>query len=210
MLLPVGLMLLATLADLVAEPGPLRNAADFIGNPTIALLIAVLFAHWSLGTHCGFAPSQLLKFSEECVASVGMTVLIVGGGGGFARVLQTSGVADALGGVAAAAHLSPLLYGWMVAAFIRVATGSATVSITTASALLVPVLARHPGTHVELVIVAIGCGSLFLSHLNDGGFWIVKECLNLTVPQTFRTWTMCETLVGLVGLGLALAVNALI
>ncbi len=209
MLLPVGLMLLATLADLVAGPGPLRNAADFIGNPSIALLIAVLFAHWSLGTHCGFAASQLLKFSEDCVASVGMTVLIVGGGGGFARVLQTSGVADALGGVAAAAHLSPLLYGWMVAAFIRVATGSATVSITTASALLVPVLARNPGTNVELVIVAIGCGSLFLSHLNDGGFWIVKECLNLTVPQTFRTWSMCETLVGLVGLCLALAVNAL-
>jgi GntP family gluconate:H+ symporter len=210
MLLPVGLMLLATLADLVAEPGPLRNVADFIGNPSVALLIAVLFAHWSLGTHCGFAPSQLLKFSEDCVAGVGMTVLIVGGGGGFARVLQTSGVADALGGVATAAHLSPLLYGWMVAAFIRVATGSATVSITTASALLVPVIARNPATHVELVIVAIGCGSLFLSHLNDGGFWIVKECLNLTVPQTFRTWSMCETLVGLVGLCLALAVNALI
>jgi GntP family gluconate:H+ symporter len=208
MLLPVGLMLLATLADLIAEPGRLRDTADFIGNPTIALLIAVLFAHWSLGTHCGFAPSQLLKFSEDCVASVGMTVLIVGGGGGFARVLQTSGVADALGGVAAAAHLSPLLYGWMVAAFIRVATGSATVSITTASALLVPVLARNPGTNVELVIVAMGCGSLFLSHLNDGGFWIVKECLNLTVAQTFRTWSMCETLVGLVGLALALIVNA--
>ncbi len=209
MLLPVGLMLLATLADLVAEPGPFRNTADFIGNPSIALLVGVLFAHWSLGTHCGFAPSQLLKFSEDCVASVGMTVLIVGGGGGFARVLQTSGVADALGGVATALHLSPLLYGWMVAAFIRVATGSATVSITTASALLVPVIARNPGTHVELVIVAIGCGSLFLSHLNDGGFWIVKECLNLTVPQTFRTWSICETIVGLAGLCLALVVNAL-
>ncbi|HEY3857563.1 MAG TPA: gluconate:H+ symporter [Verrucomicrobiae bacterium] len=210
MLLPVGLMLLATLADLVAQPGTLRTTADFVGNPSIALLIAVLFAHWSLGTHCGFAPSQLLKFSEDCVASVGMTVLIVGGGGGFAKVLQTSGVADALGDVASAAHLSPLLYGWMVAAFIRVATGSATVSITTASALLVPVIARNPGTHVELVIVAIGCGSLFLSHLNDGGFWIVRDCLNLTVAQTFRTWSMCETLVGLVGLGLAIAVNALI
>jgi GntP family gluconate:H+ symporter len=91
-----------------------------------------------------------------------------------------------------------------------VATGSATVSITAASALLVPVIAHNPGTHVELVIVAIGCGSLFLSHLNDGGFWIVKECLNLTVAQTFKTWSMCETLVGLVGLGLALIVNALI
>jgi GntP family gluconate:H+ symporter len=210
MLLPVGLMLLATLADLISAPGNLRTTADFIGNPTVALLIAVLFAHWSLGTCCGFSPKQLLKFGEDSVAGVGMMIMIVGGGGGFARVLQTSGVADALGGVAAAAHLSPLLYGWLVSAFIRVATGSATVSITTASALLVPVIARHPGTPVELVVVAIGCGSLFLSHLNDGGFWIVKDCLNLTVPETFKTWSICETIIGVVGLILALIASALI
>ncbi|HEX3720907.1 MAG TPA: gluconate:H+ symporter [Verrucomicrobiae bacterium] len=210
MLLPVALMLLATLADLVAANGTFRTAADFIGNPTVALLIAVLFAHWSLGTRCGFAPKQLLKFGEDSVAGVGMMIMIVGGGGGFARVLQTSGVAGALGGVAAAAHLSPLLYGWLVSAFIRVATGSATVSITTASALLVPVIAQHPGTNIELVVVAIGCGSLFLSHLNDGGFWIVKDCLNLTVPETFKTWSICETIIGVVGLLLALLASALI
>jgi GntP family gluconate:H+ symporter len=210
MLLPVGLMLLATLADLVTARGNFKDVADFIGNPTIALLIAVLFAHWSLGTQCGFSTKQLLKFSEDCVAGVGTTILIVGGGGGFARVLQTSGVADAMGAVAAAAHLPPLLYGWLVSAFIRVATGSATVSITAASALMIPVMAKNPGANVELVVFAIGCGSLFLSHLNDGGFWIVRDCLNLTVPQTFKTWSVCETIIGLSGLGLALLANALI
>lgn len=210
MLLPVGLMLVATLADLTLEKGRARDIADFVGNPTMALFIAVVFAHWSLGVKCGLTRVQLLKFSESAIAGVGMTILIVGGGGGFARVLQAAGVADALGAMASAAHLSPLLYGWMVSAFIRVATGSATVAITSASALMVPVLAHNPGTNIELAICAIGCGSLFLSHLNDGGFWIVKDCLNLTVAQTFRTWTWCETLVGLVGLTVTLIANALL
>ena len=210
MLLPVGLMLLATLADLTMNEGRLRGLADFAGNPTVALFIAVLFAHWSLGNRCGFRAGQLLKFTDESVCAVGMTILIVGGGGGFARVLQTSGAADAMGALAAAAHLSPLLYGWLVSAFIRVATGSATVSITTASAVLAPVLAAHPGVSKELAVISIGCGSLFLSHLNDGGFWIVKECLNLTVAQTFRTWSVCETIIGLAGLALTLLASVLI
>ena len=145
MLLPVGLMLVATVADLTLEKGRVRDIADFIGNPTMALFIAVLFAHWSLGLNCGLTLKQLLRFSESAIAGVGMTILIVGGGGGFARVLQKAGVADALGAMASAAHLSPLLYGWMVSAFIRVATGSATVAITSASALMVPVLGAKPG-----------------------------------------------------------------
>jgi GntP family gluconate:H+ symporter len=210
MLLPVGMMLVATLADLTLAEGNLRALADFAGNPTVALFISVLFGHWSLGTRCGFGARQLLKFSEESVAAIGMTIVIVGGGGGFARVLQTSGAADAMGSMAAAAHLSPLLYGWLVSAFIRVATGSATVSITTASALLVPVLAAHPDANKELIVVAIGCGSLFLSHLNDGGFWIVKDCLNLSVAQTFRTWSVCETIIGLVGLALTFMASLVI
>jgi GntP family gluconate:H+ symporter len=210
MLLPVGLMLLATLADLTMDEGGLREVADFVGNPTVALFIAVLFGHWSLGIHCGFGARQLLKFTEDSVAAVGMTILIVGGGGGFARVLQTSGAANAMGSMATAAHLSPLLYGWLVSAFIRVATGSATVSITAASALMAPVLAVHPGVNKELAVISIGCGSLFLSHLNDGGFWIVKECLNLSVAQTFRTWSVLETIIGLAGLALTLLASVLI
>jgi GntP family gluconate:H+ symporter len=104
--------------------------------------------------------------------------------------------------VGAQLDLSPLMYGWLISAFIRVATGSATVAITTASALIVPVLAQHPEltpAHTALTVVAIGFGSLFLSHLNDAGFWIVKDCLGLTVTQTLKTWTMCETIIGLVG-----------
>jgi GntP family gluconate:H+ symporter len=203
-LLPVLLMLVATVAELTLPRGhQWREVATFIGHPTMALLASVIFCLWSLGTHCGYSLSRLLKFTEGSVAAVGMTILVVGGGGGFARVLRDGGVADAIGRLGEQFHLSPLFYGWLISAFIRVAVGSATVAITTASGLLVPVLALHPEftpAHTALIIVAIGCGSLFMSHLNDAGFWIVKDCLGLSVAQTFKTWTVCETIVGLIGL----------
>lgn len=213
-LLPVVLMLITTVTELVLPKGnPARELWAFLGNPSIALTVAVLFASWSLGTRCGYTAAQVLKFTEGCVASVGMTLLVIGGGGGFARVLRDSGVAESIGRLGEAAHLSPLLYGWLVSAFIRVATGSATVAITTASGLLVPVIALHPElgqTHKALIVVAIGCGSLFLSHLNDSGFWIVKDSLGLTVNQTLRTWTVCETIIGIAGMLFSFAVYSML
>jgi gluconate:H+ symporter, GntP family len=201
---PVLLMLVATLAELTLPKGNhVREMAGFIGHPTLALLLAVLLAGWALGTRCGFRAPQILKFTEASVGSVGMTIIVIGAGGGFARVLRDSGVAEAIGNLGREAHLSPLMYGWLVSAFIRVATGSATVAITTASGLLVPVMAAHPELsphQVALIICAIGCGSLFLSHLNDSGFWMVKDSLGLSVGQTMKTWTACETIVGLAGM----------
>ncbi len=205
---PVGLMLLATVGELTLPKGDhLREVLSFIGNPTLALLVAVLFASWSLGRNCGYSAAQVLKFTEHCIGTVGLTILVIGAGGGFARVLRDSGVAEAIGNLGREAHLSPLMYGWLVSAFIRVATGSATVAITTASGLLVPVMALHPELNphqVALIICAIGCGSLFLSHLNDSGFWMVKDSLGLSVLQTMQTWTVCETIVGLAGMGFSL------
>jgi GntP family gluconate:H+ symporter len=119
-------------------------------------------------------------------------------------VLREAGVAGALGTLAENLHLPPLLYAWLLAAFVRVATGSATVAITTATGLLAPLLAAYPEVNRELLVLALGFGSIFLSHLNDGGFWIVKECLGLTVGQTLRTWTVVESILGVAGLGLVL------
>lgn len=210
MMLPVALMLAGTIAELVlAKDHPARAAATFIGNPTVSLGIAVLFALWSLGTRCGHDGPRLLKFTEESIATIGMTLLVVGGGGGFARVLREAGVAGSLGDMAQMMHLPPLLYAWLVAAFIRVATGSATVAITAAAGLLAPLLIEMPGINRELLVISIGCGSLFLSHLNDGGFWLVKDCLGLTVGQTLRTWTVTETLIGIAGLAITLAADAI-
>lgn len=208
MLLPVGLMLLATVAELtLPKDHPGRHAAGFVGHPVMALTIAVLFALWSLGIRCGHNKGRLLKFTEESIGTIGMTLLVVGAGGGFARVLKDAGVAASLGNMAQAWHLPPLVFGWMVAAFIRVATGSATVAITAAAGVMAPLMVTMPGVNRELLVISIGCGSLFLSHLNDGGFWIVKDCLGLTVGQTLRTWTLTETIVGIAGLLLTLAVD---
>lgn len=210
-LLPVLLMLVSTVAELLLAKGTsLREACTFIGNPTIALMVSVIFASWSLGTACGYSRTEILKFTEQSIATIGMTLLVVGGGGGFARVLKESGVASSMANFAGSVHMPLLIYGWLMAAFIRVATGSATVSITTAAGLLAPALEGTVGVNRELIVVAIGCGSLFLSHLNDGGFWIVKECLGLTVGQTLRTWTQTETIVGIVGMLIAYAVSLVV
>jgi GntP family gluconate:H+ symporter len=189
---------------------PLRGALTAVGHPVFALVISVLAAGWFFQRACGFTRGELLGFTEASVAGIGMALLVVAGGGGFARVLREAGVANAMGDLAGTLHLPPLLYAWMVAAFIRVATGSATVAITAAAGIMAPLLQTDPSIHREMLVLAIGCGSLFLSHLNDGGFWIVKESLGLTVGQTLRTWTVTETLIGLTGLVLVLAVNALL
>ncbi len=207
-LLPVLLMLLATVADVALAPGhTLRRWADWLGDPIVALLVAVLFSFWSCGRARGFDRRQLGRFSEECLAPVAAILLVVGAGGGFSHVLIASGVGDAVAKLAGDSGLSPLLLGWLAAALIRVATGSATVAITTASGLLAPIAAATPGLNRELLVVALGAGSLILSHVNDGGFWLVKEYLNLSVAQTLRTWSVIETAISVTALALVLVLS---
>jgi GntP family gluconate:H+ symporter len=206
--LPIGLMLLATCGELLYPPGhAVRSALAFVGHPVTALTAAVFAALWIFGQACRFSRLQMLGFTEQSVAAIGVTLLVVAGGGGFARVLREAGVASALGTLAENISLPPLLYGWLLAAFVRVATGSATVAITTAAGLIAPMLVTRPEINRELLVLSLGFGSIFLSHLNDGGFWIVKDCLGLTVGQTLRTWTVVETILGLVGLALVLLLS---
>jgi gluconate:H+ symporter, GntP family len=208
---PIGLLLLSTFTNLVLTPGTaLYTTLMFIGHPVVALSVAVLLAMWVFARACDFERPQILAFSEQSVAAIGMVLLVVGGGGGFARVLRDTGIAGAMGDMAAAMELSPLVYAWLVAAFIRVATGSATVAITTAAGMLAPLVLADPQINRELIVISMGFGSLFLSHLNDSGFWLVKEVLGLTVGQTFKTWTALETIIGIAGLGFTLAVGLLI
>ena len=125
-------------------------------------------------------------------------------------MLIESGVGRAIAGVATATHASPLLLAWIIAALIRVATGSATVAMTTAAGIVAPIAMLRPGTSPELLVLATGAGSLVLSHVNDSGFWLIKEFFNMTVPQTLRTWTVVETIVGVAGLVFTLLLATLL
>jgi len=125
-------------------------------------------------------------------------------------VLTYSGVGDAIAALVEGLAVSPLILGWLVAALIRVATGSATVAISTAAGILAPVVVGGPETNRELLVLAMGAGSLILSHVNDGGFWLVKEYLNLSVPETLRTWTVMETVISVIALGLILMLDVLV
>lgn len=204
--LPILLMLGSSLADMFGWGDTLAGeCARSLGHPLSAMLIGLLFSLWSLGLRLGRDFTFLMRGIEQSGASVGMMLIIVGAGGGFGRVLTECGVASVLGGLASQADLPVLLYGWLAAAFIRVSTGSATVAITVASEMLAPVVADSPHVNRELLVIGIGFGSLFLSHLNDGGFWIVRESLGLSVRETLLSWTLAETIIGIGGLLLTLA-----
>ncbi|HET8712519.1 MAG TPA: gluconate:H+ symporter, partial [Gemmatimonadales bacterium] len=210
-LLPVVLMLAASAADVALEPSsPVRRSLDFIGGPIVALLVALLFSFWSLGYRRGFTRDQILKFAGDCLAPTAAILLIIGAGGGFNRVLLDSGVGKAIADVAVSSHTSPLLLAWVIAALIRVATGSATVAMTTAAGIVAPVAVATGGTSPELLVLATGAGSLVLSHVNDSGFWLIKEFFNMTVAQTLKTWTVAETIIGVAGLGFTLLLSLLV
>jgi gluconate:H+ symporter, GntP family len=206
-LLPVILMLIGSWADLLFAPKTFANSLlQFIGNSDVALLIAVLVSFWTFGAKRGFNREQIQKFCGECLAPIAGITLIVGAGGGFGRVLMDSGISKEIVNAATAAHLSPLVFAWCVAALIRLATGSATVAMTTACGIVAPIAAAG-GVQVrpELLVLATGSGSLIFSHVNDGGFWLIKEYFGMTVGQTFKTWSLLETIISLMGLGLTFA-----
>ncbi|WP_145146804.1 GntP family permease [Paenibacillus xylanexedens] len=210
-LLPVILMLLATIVDLMLpETNVFRQVVDFIGSPIIALLLALLFAFYSFGYARGFSKQQILKYTNDCLGPVASIILLIGAGGGFNRILTDSGVGDAIAGFAQSAHLSPLVLAFVIAGLIRAAVGSATVAMTTAAGIVAPIAMTMPGVSPELLVLATGAGSIILSHVNDSGFWIVKEYLNLSVPQTLKTWTVMETILGFAAFGMVLLLSVFI
>jgi len=207
-LLPVIGMLAASVADVALDTtSAIRATIDFVGSPIVALLVALLFSFWSLGYRQHFTRGQILKFANDCLGPTATILLVIGAGGGFNRVLLESGVGKAVADLALGSHASPLVLAWTVAALIRVATGSATVAMTTSAGIVAPIAAAIPGSNAELLVLATGAGSLVLSHVNDAGFWLIKEFFNMTVPQTLKTWTVAETIIGIAGLGFTLLLS---
>ena len=194
-------MLLRAAADLWVDPqSALYKVLNFIGDPVVALLIAVLLAMVTFGTAVGFSATTLGKKIGESLLPIVGVMLIVGAGGGFKQVLVDGGTSTAIAKIAVALSLSALVLGWIVAVLIRVATGSATVATVTAAGIVAPLAAGLPPAQLALVVLAVGAGSLFFSHVNDAGFWLVKEYFGMTVGETIKTWSVMETLISVVGL----------
>ncbi|MBX9987423.1 GntT/GntP/DsdX family permease [Priestia aryabhattai] len=210
-LLPVLLMVLAAIAPVInGLPSGVVKFVELIGSPLIALLIACFAAFYLLGKRQGMTKDVIKKLTEECLLPVGSIVLIIGAGGGFKQVLIDSGVGTTIGQMSEHLSLSPLVLAFLIAGLIRIATGSATVALTTAAGIVSPIIEHMSGVNLELLVIVTGAGSLMFSHVNDAGFWMVKEYLGLTVKETFKTWTVLETLLSFIAFAGALILNALI
>jgi GntP family gluconate:H+ symporter len=210
-LLPVALMLAKALADVeIHGKSAVKSALDFIGDPLMALTISVLVAMVTFGYLRGFSRRWVGETVGASLAAIAGIVLIIGAGGGFKQMLIATGIGDAIGKAAAGSSLSPLLLGWLIAVGIRLATGSATVATVTAAGLMGPIITHLNGVNAPLLALAIGAGSLFFSHVNDAGFWLVKEYFGMSVGETVATWSAMETILSVVGIVLIMAVSVFV
>jgi GntP family gluconate:H+ symporter len=210
-LFPVVLMLAKALADIVwnadKHPPMARTVFDFIGEPLVALTLAVLLAMITFGYAVGLDGGRISSRLTASVAPIASVILIVGAGGGFKQTLIGGGVGGSVAKFANHSHISVLVLGYLVAVALRLATGSATVATITASGIVAPLAGSLSPTHLALLALIIGAGSLFLSHVNDAGFWLVKESFGLTVGQTFRSWSVMETAVSVVAFGIIMGLS---
>lgn len=199
-LLPVIMLAVTTIIPLAVNvDGVAADAIKFLSEPSIVMLIAVIFATFALGLGPNRSMGQVMDIYVEAVKDVSIILLIVSGAGALKQVFTDSGVSQQIGELLQGWSLHPLILGWLIAAVIRVAMGSATVAGLTTAGIIAPVLAST-GVDPNLMVLSIGAGSLMFSHVNDSGFWMFKEYFNLTIKETIRSWSIMETIVAVVGL----------
>ena len=209
-LLPVLLIGGSTIVlELISEENKFYSSIKFFGNPVIALLIAVLISIYSLGITRGEKIKNIMQSFGKSISGITMILLIIAGSGALKQILIDSGVSNYIGGILNESNISPLLLGWLIATILRVSIGSATVAGLTTAGIVLP-LVQSGGVNPELMVLAIGSGSLMLSHVNDGGFWLFKEYFNLSIKDTLATWTVMETSIGISGLVGVLILNYII
>ncbi|MFC8920171.1 GntP family permease [Streptomyces sp. NPDC047821] len=201
-LLPVVLMMVKALVDIVVDDpeNHVQRVTDVIGSPLIALLAAVLVGLFTLGRAAGFSKERISSTVETSLAPIAGVLLIVGAGGGFKQTLIDVGVGQMILEFSENWAIPALLLAWLIAVAIRLATGSATVATISAAGLVAPLAADMSTSHAALLVLAIGAGSLFFSHVNDAGFWLVKEYFGMNVGQTIKTWSVMETIISVVGI----------
>ena len=208
LLLPVVLVFGATMASL--RDVPFKSAAVFLGHPFTALAIATLVAIYFFGIRRGLTREKAAKIATDSLAPMGALLCIMGAGGAFKQVIVDSGVGQYAGKMLLTSAISPLIVLYLIAAAMRVAQGSATVAIITAAGIVAPMVKGLPGYSPDLLILALCCGGSAYSHVNDSGFWLVNQCFGLSVPETLKTWTMMKVVASTVGIGIVLALQALL
>ncbi|MFW2477313.1 MAG: gluconate:H+ symporter [Sediminibacterium sp.] len=208
-LLPVILITLAVLAQYFLADGLFKKAVLFIGDPTIALLIAVFMAIWFFGIKGGNNMETITKWLNEAISGIAVILLIITAGGIFKQVLQDSGTDQYIASFSSKWQMPPLIFAWIITAMLRIAIGSATVAGITAASVVTP-LVTAGAVSPELMVLAIGTGSVFGSHINDSGFWMFKEFFNLTLKQTFLSWSVMEAIISVLGIVGVLVLNLVI
>jgi GntP family gluconate:H+ symporter len=210
-LFPILLMLgKAALDLLLPATNMLRQGFDFLGNPIVALLLAVILSMFTFGFFIGKDTRNVGKLLGDSLPPIASIMLIIGAGGALKQMLIDVGLGATIAHAAQLVHLSPILLGWFTAVILRLATGSATVAIVTASGLMAATATTTPGLNPALLALSIGSGSLFFSHINDAGFWLVKEYMGMSLPDMFKTWSVLETIIAVMGLLLCLGLSVVI
>ena len=208
LILPVVLIFGATTATLWNLPG--RPAAIFLGHPFTALAITAVAAIYFFGIRRGVSRARAAQMAAESLAPMGALLCIMGGGGAFKQIIVDSGAGAYAGKVLLTSSISPLVVVWIIAACMRIAQGSATVSIITAAGIVAPMVKGIPGYSPDILVLALCTGGCGFSHVTDSGFWLVNQYFGMTVPQTLRSWTLMKVIGSLVGLGIVLAAHALL
>ena len=210
-LFPILLMLGKAAVDLALPAAhPVRILFEFIGNPMVALLLAVLVSMVTFGFGLGKDSREVGKLLGDALPPVAAIMLIIGAGGALKQMLIDVQLGAVIAHASQMVMLSPILLGWFIAVIMRLATGSATVAIVTASGLMAATVTADPTLNPSLLALSIGAGSLFFSHINDAGFWLVKEYMGMNLPDMFKTWSLLETIIAVMGLLLALGLSLVI
>ena len=201
---PVILMAIATVITMIQKTNGIEDngafaAVRFIGNASTAMLLSLLLAVYTMGLARKIPMKSIMDSCSSAIASIGMMLLIIGGGGAFKQVLIDGGVGDYVAELFSDSSFSPILLAWIIAAILRISLGSATVAALTTAGLVIPMLGTTD-VNLALVVLATGAGSLIASHVNDAGFWMFKEFFGLTLKETFATWTLLETIISVAGL----------
>lgn len=204
-LFPVFLMAIGALLDILQkqvgfEDNVFTNILKLITNSSTAMLLSLIIALYTMGIKQNISRKQIAQSCTDAINAMGMLLLVIGGGGALKQVIIDGGVGDYIAKLFDGSNLSPILFAWVVAAILRLALGSGTVATLTTAGLVIPSLTGVPDVNLELVALATGAGSAVASHVNDAGFWMVKESLGMTLKEAFGTYTILSTIVGISGL----------